>query len=31
VLTNSDTLAAALVGHAGVPASKLRTIYAAAD
>jgi glycosyltransferase involved in cell wall biosynthesis len=31
VLTNSDTLGDELVRHAGVPRSKLRTVYAAAD
>ncbi|MGH7578700.1 MAG: glycosyltransferase family 4 protein, partial [Gemmatimonadales bacterium] len=31
VLTNSDTLGEELVRHAGVPRSKLRTVYAAAD
>ncbi len=31
VLTNSDTLAGELMRHAGVPRSKLRTVYAAAD
>ncbi len=31
VLTNSDTLADELVRYAGVPRSKLRTVYAAAD
>lgn len=31
VLTNSDTLGAELVRHAGVPPAKLRTVYAAAD
>jgi glycosyltransferase involved in cell wall biosynthesis len=31
VLTNSDTLGDELVGHAGVPREKLRTVYAAAD
>jgi glycosyltransferase involved in cell wall biosynthesis len=31
VLTNSDTLGAELMRHVGVPRSKLRTVYAAAD
>jgi glycosyltransferase involved in cell wall biosynthesis len=31
VLTNSDTLGDELVRHAGVPRSKLRTVYASAD
>ncbi len=31
VLTNSNSLADELVRHAGVPRSKLRTVYAAAD
>jgi glycosyltransferase involved in cell wall biosynthesis len=31
VLTNSDTLGDELVRHAGVPRTKLRTVYAAAD
>ena len=31
VLTNSNTLGDELVHHAGVPRSKLRTVYAAAD
>jgi glycosyltransferase involved in cell wall biosynthesis len=31
VLTNSDTLGEELVRHVGVPRSKLRTVYAAAD
>jgi glycosyltransferase involved in cell wall biosynthesis len=31
VLTNSDSLGDELVRHAGVPRSKLRTVYAAAD
>jgi len=31
VLTNSDTLGEELVRHAGVPRSKLRTVYASAD
>jgi glycosyltransferase involved in cell wall biosynthesis len=31
VLTNSDTLGEELVRHAGVPRTKLRTVYAAAD
>ncbi|HUQ15893.1 MAG TPA: glycosyltransferase family 1 protein [Gemmatimonadales bacterium] len=31
VLTNSDSLGEELVRHAGVPRSKLRTVYAAAD
>ncbi|MEP6686916.1 MAG: glycosyltransferase family 1 protein [Gemmatimonadales bacterium] len=31
VLTNSDTLGEELIRHVGVPRSKLRTVYAAAD